>query len=99
MPSKLSWLRQHCERELYIRELDIGIYEIGSLRGGKVPNAKKIKVLCPYHEERYLEAVDSRTLFCAECAPHKYVKNGEILKKIIHLTEHGEPICEIPEYK
>ncbi|MBQ0040820.1 MAG: hypothetical protein KBS56_02185 [Clostridiales bacterium] len=96
-PSRLSWLRSHSDKKYYIRQLDVGIYEIGSIHGGKVPNAKKIKVECPDHQFELLEAVDSTTLFCGLCAPHKYVKNGEILKKCIRLAENGAPLPYIPE--
>lgn len=95
-PSRLSWLRTHSDLKLYLHEVDNGIFVIGSIRGDKVPNAKKIRIECPHEQDVLLEAVDSKTLFCGQCAPHKYVRNGEIKKKIIHLSDYGGPSYEIP---
>lgn len=97
MPSPLGWLKKHSERKYYLQEVDVGIYVLGSIHGDKVPNAKKIKVECPDHQFTLLEPVDSTTLFCGECAPHKFVRNGEILKKIVHLRQYGNISYEIPE--
>lgn len=93
MPGRLCWFRDHSEDDLYIRSLDVGIYEIGRLRGGKVPSAKKITVECPDEPEVPLQPVTHTILFCPSCAPHKFVQNGQIMKKhratIVDLEKHN----------
>ena len=80
-PGRLGWYRKHCDDDYYIRSLDAGVYEIGCMTSGRTPNARKMRVECPYEDGMILQAVDKTTMFCPSCAPHKYVRNGEVLKK------------------
>lgn len=91
-PYKFSWYKNHAEEDFYIRDIDIGIYEIGSFNGAKLPNLKKVTVECPYEQDKILQPVSDNILFCPSCAPHKYVKGGEILKKQWRISDCGVPI-------
>ena len=91
-PGRLSWFRNHSEDDYYIRSLDVGVYEVGSLRGKKLPNLKKVTVECPDEQFEELQYVSDNILFCPSCAPHKYVSGGEILKKQYKLDGTGR-IC------
>lgn len=55
--------------DLCLTEQRSGLFALESISGGKVPNAKRMRVLCPWHDQHELRAINSDTLICTECDP------------------------------
>ncbi len=64
--------------EHYLIEERPGYFTLGTLRGIVEPNAKKIKITCPWHCNVLLQPVDKNTLVCLDCNPyHKKYLGGK----------------------
>lgn len=89
-PGRFVWYKTHSDCDYYIRQIDVGVYQIGSFGDKKAPNAKKMSVVCPDEDIVILQPVNNRILFCGSCAPHKFVKGGEIYKRNVSFeAENG----------
>jgi len=66
---KLETLKKYPSIEFAMSEERSGVFTLARVTDGKAPNAKRMKVLCPYHDQHLLQAIDSTTLVCTKCDP------------------------------
>ena len=57
--------------EFNLKEDKSGVFTLGRTGKGLPVNAKRMRIFCPWHEDhdKYLQAIDSKTLVCTECDP------------------------------
>lgn len=52
-----------------LREEKSGKFTLERITEGKIPNAHRMTVICPHHDQHRMTAIDNHTFICTECDP------------------------------
>ena len=52
-----------------LREEKSGKFTLERITEGKIPNAHRMTVICPHHDQHRMTAIDNQIFICTECDP------------------------------